>query len=45
MAAPPGSWWASAAKINDEALPTVMKKAIEAALPGVTRKSPTREKK
>jgi A/G-specific adenine glycosylase len=35
--APAGAWWASAAKINDEALPTVMKKAIEAALPGSTK--------
>ncbi|HTV67404.1 MAG TPA: A/G-specific adenine glycosylase [Rhizobiaceae bacterium] len=45
MAAPVGYWWANANKINDEALPTVMKKAIEAAVPGATRKSPLREKK
>ena len=36
--APPGHWWASAADVHGEALPTVMKKAIEAAIPGVTRK-------
>ncbi len=36
---PPGHWWASAAGIHGEALPTVMKKAIEAAIPGATRKT------
>ncbi|GLS32765.1 A/G-specific DNA-adenine glycosylase [Mesorhizobium albiziae] len=36
--APPGHWWADAADIHGEALPTVMKKAIEAAIPGATQK-------
>jgi A/G-specific adenine glycosylase len=37
-APPPDHWWALAADIHDEALPTVMKKAIEAAIPGATKK-------
>ncbi len=36
--APPGSRWAAAAALSGEALPSVMKKAIEAALPGSTRR-------
>jgi A/G-specific adenine glycosylase len=36
--APSGCWWSSAGSISGEALPSVMKKAIEAALPGSTRK-------
>ena len=40
--APPGAWWADAAKLPGEALPSVMKKAIEMALPGSTRRVPTR---
>jgi A/G-specific adenine glycosylase len=36
--APGGHWWSAAANIHSEALPTVMKKAIEAAIPGATRK-------
>jgi A/G-specific adenine glycosylase len=36
--APPGAWWAAADALPGEALPSVMKKAIEAALPGATRK-------
>ena len=36
--APPGSRWAAAADLPGEALPSVMKKAIEAALPGATRR-------
>lgn len=36
MTAPAGHWWSNA--INGEALPTVMKKAIEAAMPGATKK-------
>ncbi len=36
--APAGCWWASAADLPGEALPSVMKKAIEAALPGATKK-------
>ena len=38
-AAPPGCWWAPARTLAGEALPSVMKKAIEAALPGATRRS------
>ena len=33
--APPGHWWAT--KLSEEALPSVMKKAIEAAYPGATK--------
>lgn len=36
-AAPDGHRWARLADIHNEALPTVMKKAIEAAIPGATR--------
>ena len=36
--APGDAWWASAADLPHEALPSVMKKAIEAAVPGATRK-------
>lgn len=39
--APPDWWWAPRADIHSEALPTVMKKVIEAAIPGAIRK-PTR---
>jgi A/G-specific adenine glycosylase len=35
-ALPEGCWWSSS--IQEEALPTVMKKAIEAAVPGITKK-------
>ena len=35
---PDGFWWSSATEMPHEALPTVMKKAIEAALPHATRK-------
>ncbi|HEV7417690.1 MAG TPA: A/G-specific adenine glycosylase [Tianweitania sediminis] len=34
-AAPPGMWWSVPAAVSGEALPTVMKKAIEAACPGL----------
>lgn len=34
---PPGAWWSTPDEIPGEALPTVMKKAIEAAIPGATR--------
>jgi len=34
---PNGYWWAAPEAIRGEALPTVMKKAIEAAIPGATR--------
>jgi A/G-specific adenine glycosylase len=36
VVAPQGYWWSGA--IHGEALPTVMKKAIEAAIPGATRR-------
>ena len=36
--APSGCWWSPAQSIAGEALPSVMKKAIEAALPGSTRR-------
>ena len=37
--APPECWWSSAQSLPDEALPSVMKKAIEAAAPGATRRT------
>ncbi|MER9338446.1 A/G-specific adenine glycosylase [Mesorhizobium sp. M0293] len=36
--APEGHFWSLAHEISGEALPTVMKKAIEAAMPGATKK-------
>ena len=36
--APGGAWWAPADAIPGEALPSVFKKAIEAAVPGATRR-------
>ncbi len=36
---PPGFWWSAPASLPGEALPSVMKKAIEAALPGATKKA------
>lgn len=36
--APSGHWWAEAADVAHEALPSVMKKAIEVARPGATLK-------
>ena len=38
-AAPAGTFWSLPCDISGEALPTVMKKAIEAAIPGATKKS------
>ena len=38
LAAPEGHWWSPADDVPSEALPTVMKKAIEAAIPGATRR-------
>jgi A/G-specific adenine glycosylase len=35
--APAGCWWAPAGSLAEEALPNVMKKAIEAAFPGATK--------
>lgn len=42
--APQGFFWSRPGWINDEALPTVMKKAIEAAMPGSTQKGPHKRK-
>jgi A/G-specific adenine glycosylase len=36
--APDGAWWSPRVELPDEALPTVMKKAIESAIEGATRK-------
>jgi A/G-specific adenine glycosylase len=41
--APPGCWWASAATLSGEALPSVVRKAIEAAFPGATQRRPVQE--
>jgi A/G-specific adenine glycosylase len=38
--APKGYWWSPPEEIGGEALPSVMKKVLEAALPGITRKRP-----
>jgi A/G-specific adenine glycosylase len=40
--APAGSWWSPADEIANEALPTVMKKVLEAAIPGITKRRPAR---
>ena len=37
---PPGHWWSAARAIHSEALPSVMKKVIEAAIPGATKAPP-----
>ncbi len=37
LPAPPGHRWSPASGLNGEALPTVMKKVIEAAIPGATK--------
>ena len=37
VAAPGDCWWAAASSLSQEALPNVMKKAIEAAYPGSTQ--------
>jgi A/G-specific adenine glycosylase len=37
MVAPAGHWWSLPDAVRGEALPTVMKKAIEAAVPGATK--------
>jgi A/G-specific adenine glycosylase len=36
--APEGHWWSPPSTLPGEALPTVMKKVLEAARPGITRK-------
>ncbi len=35
---PEGWWWSSVSAVHDEALPTVMKKVIESAIPGATKR-------
>lgn len=35
--APNGAWWSSAMALPEEALPSVMKKAIESVIPGATK--------
>lgn len=37
MPAPAGSWWCAPGLLAGEALPTVMKKVVEAAIPGATK--------
>lgn len=39
MTAPAGHFWSTPGELLGEALPTVMKKAIEAAIPGVTKRN------
>lgn len=39
-APPPGNWWARAGTLQREALPSLMRKAIEAAYPGATKPPP-----
>ncbi|MEW9806918.1 A/G-specific adenine glycosylase [Mesorhizobium sp. ZMM04-5] len=38
LATPAGHWWSPISAVHDEALPTVMKKAIESAIPGATKR-------
>jgi A/G-specific adenine glycosylase len=38
LAAPGGHWWSPIGEIRHEALPTIMKKTIEAAVPGATKR-------
>ena len=42
--APSGWWWSAPEALPGEALPSVMRKAIEAALPGATRRRTTRSR-
>lgn len=42
--APAGCWWSPPEALPFEALPSVMKKVVEAALPGATRKRPRKDK-
>ncbi len=42
--APPGGWWSAPEALPGEALPSVMKKVVEAALPGATRKRVKKDK-
>lgn len=43
LAAPAGHWWSTPEALPGEALPTVMKKAIEIALPGATKRKARRQ--
>lgn len=45
VSAPAGCWWSSQHALPDEALPTVMKKVIEAALPGATKPDRSRKER
>jgi A/G-specific adenine glycosylase len=36
--APAGSWWSAPGDLADEALPSLVKKVIEKAVPGATRR-------
>jgi A/G-specific adenine glycosylase len=36
--APSGNWWSPISTLHDEALPTLMKKVIESAIPGATKR-------
>jgi A/G-specific adenine glycosylase len=38
VAAPEGHWWSAPTEIAEEALPSVMKKAVEAAIQGATKR-------
>lgn len=42
--APAGHWWSKPADLDGEALPTVMRKVIEAAIPGATKARRTSKK-
>ncbi len=42
-AAPAGCFWSAPHELSGEALPTVMKKVIEAAIPGSMTNARTRE--
>jgi A/G-specific adenine glycosylase len=41
-AAPDGHWWSAPGELSGEALPTVMKKVIDAAIPGAFLNKPSR---
>jgi A/G-specific adenine glycosylase len=38
IATPAGHWWSPVSAVHEEALPTVMKKVIESAIPGATKR-------
>ena len=42
--APAGCWWSPPEALPGEALPSVMKKVVEAAIPGATRKRAKKDK-